>query len=249
MTRRGALLLAAMLPLGACAAPATDAAPHGPAPGPARTATEPVNGTLDLSPLRQSGMDYDPVPSPEALAARRPIVAAGRVDGWQQGPALDSYPDGPLDYRVLMRVRITTALKGVRSAASIRDGVVFIEFDQGAVIRDDALPPEQWRLEKSVADFERAIPTGTRVLVFPRERPAYEQTVHAPGDPLPPGAKIMSIPPQGLVLEDPGLVRLGSERTLVGGREPLRGGSTAAWLEPRTMDEMIERLRRAGFSE
>ncbi|MEV5591494.1 hypothetical protein AB0L05_38605 [Nonomuraea pusilla] len=60
----------------------------------------------------------------------------------------------------------------------------------------------------------------------------------------------MAIPPQGLVLEDPVLAarRSGSRTALVGGRVPLTDGG-AGWLEPRTMDELVARLKRHGVTE
>ncbi|MCC5578977.1 hypothetical protein IMZ11_25450 [Microtetraspora sp. AC03309] len=249
--RRAGFLVASVLVLGGCAtterssampsvqADTTQAKPY----------VEPSNGSLKLSALRTSEADYEIIYSPEALAEKKQIVAAGVVDGWQQGPILNSFPGGPLDYRVLMRVRITHPLKGVKGTPSLRGNIAFIEFDQGAVIRDDSVPVEQWKIERSPADFEKSIPTGTRVLLFGSERPPYEQSVYDPGDPLTDGAKIMAVGPQGLVLEDPGLVQLRAERTLVGGREPLKGGRRAAWLEPKTMDQMIDRLKKHGFSE
>ncbi|WP_433354510.1 hypothetical protein ACQP25_12935 [Microtetraspora malaysiensis] len=251
---RGMALLAAALVLTGCtsapgtakpgdAAPATSPSTGGrPAtsdlattPGRPFPSAEPTGGSLTLSAIRQGGLDYDPVPSPEALAGRMPIVAGGVVDGWQRGPTLGVLPGDPPAPYVLMRVRITHPLKGVRTTPSLHSGVVFIEFDRP--------------YEESVADFAKRIPAGVRVLVFGGERPPYEMGVRSPGAPLPDGAKVMGVHPQGLVLEDPRLVRRGAERTLVGGREPLTGGSRAAWLEPRTMDEMIDRLRRFGFSE
>ncbi len=220
--------------------------PGGPAPSgtadaaatPARPVptAEPTGGSLKLSPSRGGGADYDPMPSPEALADRSSIVAGGVVDGWQEGPTLGVLPGDPPVPFVLMRVRITHPLKGVRTTPSLRGGMMFIEFDRA--------------YEEPVSRFAKRIPAGTRVLVFGGERPPYNMGIRSPGDPLPEGAKIMGAHPQGLVLEDPGLVRRGAERTLVGGREPLTaGGSRSAWLEPRTMDEMIDRLRRHGFSE
>ncbi|WP_066939089.1 hypothetical protein [Microtetraspora fusca] len=203
-------------------------------PGRPVPSTEPTGGSLDPSLIRTYS-DYDPAPSPEALAGRTAIVAGGVVDGWQRGPTLGVLPgDPPVPY-VLMRVRITHPLKGVRTTPSLSGGMMFIEFDRAH--------------EESVADFAKRIPAGVRVLVFGEERPPYEMGVRSPGHPLPDGAKVMGVHPQGLVLEDPGLMRQGAERTLVGGREPLTGGSRAAWLEPETMDQMIDRLRRFGFSD
>ncbi|MFI6800418.1 hypothetical protein [Streptosporangium canum] len=211
---------------------------------------EPSGGSLDVSVLRGAEADYDPAPSPEALAGRRPIVAAGVVDGWQQGPVLESYRGGPLDYRVVMKVKVIDALKGVKGRESIPGDLVFIELDQGPVIRDDSLSPEKWKPAKSVKDFAKSIPAGTRVMVFPAERPAHEQKVHDAGGRLPTHARLMSVPPQGLVFEDPLLAQQKSgQSALVGGKEPLGVAGESPWLEPKTMDELIDRLRRNGFSE
>jgi hypothetical protein len=102
-------------------------------------------------------------------------------------------------------MRVTEPLKGVKGRASIPDGLVFIELSQGAVLSDPAVPANQWKPYKPVADFEKALPAGTKILAFPRERPKQEQAVIDPGVPLPAGAKLMLVPPQGLILEDPKL--------------------------------------------
>nr|WP_152992385.1 hypothetical protein [Nonomuraea pusilla] len=210
------------------------------------------NTSLGVSLLRLSMPDFPAYDSPEALAADRPIVVAGVIDGWQQGPATETYENGPLDYRVVLRVRITEPLKGVKATPSLASGVACIAFDQGPVIRDESVPPERWKPAKSVADFEKAMPAGTKVLAYPREMPPEASTgaVRVPGDPLPRDARLMVIPPQGLVLEDPVLAarRSGSRTALVGGRVPLTDGG-AGWLEPRTMDELVARLKRRGVTE
>ncbi|MGW4795313.1 hypothetical protein ACWEPC_23160 [Nonomuraea sp. NPDC004297] len=41
--------------------------------------------------------------------------------------------------------------------------------DQGAVIRDDSLPADQWQPAKGVADFEQAMPAGTKILAYPKD--------------------------------------------------------------------------------
>ncbi|MFF0572654.1 hypothetical protein [Streptosporangium saharense] len=208
-------------------------------------------GSLEVSLLRVSESDYKVYDSPEALAVERPIVVAGVIDGWQQGPAAESYPGGPLDYRVVLRVRVTHPLKGTHGRSSIVGGLVYIALDQGAVIRDDALPAEQWKPEKNITDFEKALPAGTRILAFPREVPNEATgSIRLAGQPLPKGARLMTIPPQGLVLEDPALLaqRAVGQSALVGGREPLSAGG-AAWTEPKNLDDLIARLKQHGISE
>lgn len=147
-------------------------------------------GTLNVSLLRVSESDFPAYDTPEALAADRPIVLAGVIDGWK--------PD------------------------------------------------------KSTADFEKAMPSGTRILAYPREMPneALSGPVKLPGDRLPRGARLMTVPPQGLILEDPALAKqeADGQTSLVGGREPLGAGG-GGWLEPKTMDELIARLRQHGITE
>ncbi|MEU7004533.1 hypothetical protein [Nonomuraea sp. NPDC046570] len=217
---------------------------------PAAAAAE-QKGSLDTSPLRVVESDFPAAESPEELAAKLPIVAAGVIDGWQQGPILESYPNGPLDYRVVLRVRITEPLKGVAGRSSLADGLVYIALDQGAVIRDDAVPVDQWKPENSVQDFSTAMPSGTRILVFPNEFPKNALgKVRNTGDALPGRARLMSVPPQGIVLEDPELKARasGDQTALVGGREPLNVGG-AAWLEPKNMNDLVTRLQQHGFTE
>ncbi|MER7209930.1 hypothetical protein ABT340_22965 [Streptosporangium sp. NPDC000239] len=210
----------------------------------AERAAEAPRRPLDVSVLRISEADYDPALSPEALAGQEPVVVAGVVDGWQRGPALESYEDGPLDHRVVLRIRATDVLKG-----TVPGGVVFVELDQGAVVRDDSLPAEKWKPAKSVADFATAIPAGTKAMAFLAERPPHEQRVLDAGEPLPARAHLMSAPPQGLVFEDPFLAARQPDRpALVGGKEPLDAAGRTPWLEPRNMTELIDRLKDKGFS-
>ncbi|WP_146607683.1 hypothetical protein [Spongiactinospora gelatinilytica] len=248
------LALASVLAIGGCGT--------GPEPQAARTGqgmtldevrryrSELVGGALDVSLLRIRNMDYPVMSSPEELAATQQTVAGGVVDGWQQGPATASYPGGPLEYRVVMRVRITDPLKGATGKPHMPEDTAYIEFDQGAVIRDDPKPAEEWKPEKSVSDFEASIPTGTKVVVFLRARPPYEQKIVHPGQPLPAGARIMSLPPQGLILEDSKLsARRNSDTSaLVGGLEPLEDGGPA-WLESKTVHDLVARLKSKGISD
>jgi len=244
-----ALALAAVMAISACgtADDTETSAPH------ALSYTEGSytegKGSLDISVLRTAEYDFPAYETPEALAADRPIVAAGVIDGWQQGPILDS-GTGTLDYRIVLRMRVTESLKGVKGRASIPEGLVFIELSQGAVLSDPAVPADQWKPYKSVSDFEKALPPGTRILAFPRERPEQEQPVVNPGAPLPKGAQLMLVPPQGLILEDPQLPRpqSGESTTLIGGLEPLNVGG-AAWLRYEGVQELVSHLKEQGFAE
>ncbi|TLP59525.1 hypothetical protein [Microbispora triticiradicis] len=208
-----------------------------------------TRGSVDVSVLRVGFADFYAEKSPEALARKRPIVAAGIVDGWQQGPILESYPNGPLDYRIVLRVKITEPLKGVQGRKSIANNIVYIELDQGAVMRDDNLAPKDWKPIHPVSDFERAIPTGTPVLVFPRERPPHEEKVQNLGDALPANAELMTVHPQGLLFEDPALMKRRDEdiSALVGAFEDIRQGGEA-WGEAKSMRDMMDRLKRNGIS-
>ncbi|WP_219504302.1 hypothetical protein [Nonomuraea ceibae] len=187
------------------------------------------HSSLDVS-LITSWADYPAVETPEALAAQEGTVVGGVVDDWQQGPAAATYPGGPLDYLMLMRVRVTDPVKGATAGS-----YVFAGFDQGAVVRDATRAAADWLPAKGVADYRRAIPPGTKVVLFGDPRPPLGNIVK-PGDPLPEGARIMSTPPQGVVLED---AELG---VLVGGMDRLDHGGPA-WLESATVTELVERLR------
>ncbi|SEN67836.1 hypothetical protein [Nonomuraea pusilla] len=240
-----ALALAAVTALSACSSS------HGAQVNP----TQPLayaegKGGLDISVLRTAERDFPIYETPEQLATAKPIVAAGVIDGWQQGPILDSTA-GPLDYRVVMRVRVTEPLKGVKGRQSIPDNLVFIELSQGAVLSQPNVPAKQWKPEKSVEDFEKALPVGTKVLVFPIERPVQELPMANPGAPLPANAQLMLLPPQGLILEDPQLAKQGATSgatSLVGGLEKLNVGG-AGWLKYRDIQSLVDHLKAQGFKE
>ncbi|MEU4834638.1 hypothetical protein [Streptosporangium sp. NPDC023615] len=202
---------------------------------------------LDVSILRVAESDFQAFSSPEALAKDQSIVTAGVVDGWQEGPALATYPNGPLEHRVFLRIKVTDPLKGVGEKK-----MVFVDLFRGAVVRDDFRKPEEWLPRKSLEDFEKSIPTGTRAVVFADERIPREDPVVKNGDAVPDDAVLTGPPPQGLVFEDQTRVRQKSagDQTLVGGIEPLDvAGTRSGWTEPKNMDDLISRLKSHGFSE
>ncbi|MER7498797.1 hypothetical protein AB0L05_06790 [Nonomuraea pusilla] len=247
-----ALALAAVMALPACA---PGGGTETGAKTPARTAPPRAlayvegQGSLDVSLLRAAAFDFPVYESPERLAADEPVVAAGVIDGWQRGPVLDT-GTGALDHHVVLRMRVTQPLKGVKGRASIPGGLVFIELTQGAVVSRRGVPARRWKPYWSVKDFAKALPSGTELLAFLSERPAHEFPVTDPGDPLPAGAKLMAAPPQGLVLEDPQRARQGDDgvTALVGGLERLSSGG-AAWLAHEDLESLVRHLRAQGFSE
>ncbi|MER6170302.1 hypothetical protein [Streptosporangium sp. NPDC001681] len=206
---------------------------------------------LDVSILRIAESDFQALPSPEALAKVQPIVAAGVVDGWQEGPALATYPNGPLEHRVILRIKVTQPLKGIKERKTDSDSMIFVELFRGAVIRDDSKKPEEWVPKKSMEDFEKSIPTGTKAMVFAADHIPYEGEVVKPGAAVSADAILTTPPPQGLVFEDQTLVQQKSSggQTLVGGIEPLDvAGTRSGWAEPKSMDDLIARLKGHGFS-
>jgi|GEM_PF-3448898 len=207
---------------------------------------------LDVSILRVAESDFQPLSSPEALAKVQPIVAAGVVDGWQEGPALATYPNGPLEHRVVLRIKVTHPLKGIDTEGANSNSMIYVDLFRGAVVRDDSKKPEEWLPKRSLEDFESSIPTGTKAMVFAANHLPYEGSVIKPGVTLSDEAVLTSPPPQGLVFEDQTLVQQKSSdgRALVGGIEPLDvAGTGSGWAEPKNMDDLISRLKSNGFSD
>ncbi|MFI7419436.1 hypothetical protein [Nonomuraea sp. NPDC049684] len=90
-----ALALAAMAALSACGGPSGGAPVTQAGPKQKQVLGPEAKGS-DLSLICVAEADFDLYRTPEELAADRSVVAAGTVDGWQQGPVLKSYPGGPL---------------------------------------------------------------------------------------------------------------------------------------------------------
>ncbi|MEV3978177.1 hypothetical protein [Nonomuraea sp. NPDC049758] len=157
-----ALALAAAAALSACDGPSGGATARQAGPKQAHALGSEAKGSLDVSLLRVVEADFDPYGTPEELAADRPVVAAGTIDGWQQGPVLKTYPGGPLDHRVVLRMRVKEALKGVKGRKTIPDGLVYIELSQGGVVSDPKVPVEQWKPRRSVADLKKRFRSAPR---------------------------------------------------------------------------------------
>ncbi|MEV4368533.1 hypothetical protein AB0J71_15795 [Nonomuraea sp. NPDC049637] len=181
-------------------------------------------GPLDTRVLRQTVYDYPASPTPEALAGKVEAVVTGHLTGWAAGPVVEEGIPGDRTHYVLMRARVEERLKG--AAADVAD----VAFHQGAAVDDAGTPVH------SVADFARAAPPGTRVLLFLNRARATGKVVE--GRPV-----AWSTPPQGVILhevtDDPG-------GRAVGGRDEIF--SSTGWNQPCGIDGLIARLRAHGFT-
>ncbi|MBB5963143.1 hypothetical protein [Planomonospora venezuelensis] len=243
--RLAVLLL--VLALAACGAPVTTASPvpagtgtpmatDAPvaAPAPASTgpdAPEPVSvcvpapaRQLNVRLLRQVAYDYDPLNSPEELVAEVPLVVAGTVEDFLPGRVAEEGIPGDRTHYVLMPVRVSDRFKGQAG------DVVHVQFFQGGI----------WRNETpvhSVADFRRAIPAGTRVLVFVHPHSPQGAVIKDRAG-LPAGTPVYSAHPQGVLL--------GRGLDVIGGMEEIDPRSR--WADPCGLDGIAARLRAAGFT-
>ncbi|MGW2159799.1 hypothetical protein [Nonomuraea sp. NPDC001699] len=195
----------------------------GPEPPPA-CGTSARTGPLDTRVLRQVVYDYPASPSPEALAGKVKTVVTGHVTGWVAGPVIEEGIPGDRTRYVLMRTQVGKRLKG--AAADVVD----VAFYQGAALDDAGTPVH------SVADFTRAVPAGTRVLLFMNDARPSGKVVE--GRPV-----VHSTPPQGVILhevtDDPG-------GRAVGGRDEIF--SSPGWNQPCGIDGLIARLYAHGFT-
>ncbi|MGC5010839.1 hypothetical protein ACLQ2R_08760 [Streptosporangium sp. DT93] len=216
--------------------PAVDGARRGASPFPGVSAT-PVPGCvrrparrLELTLIRMEAFDYDPLNSPEELAAKAPLVVAGITEDFMPGPVVEEGLPGDRAHHVLLPVRVTERFKG-----RISGGLVHVKFSQGAR-GSDGLPRE------SVADFRRAVPAGNRVLLFlyPQIRspdPSRAWPTIKDRARLPAGTVLYETHPQGILFEQ-GL-------KVVGGTEDVNPASR--WADPCGLAGIAERLRRAGY--
>ncbi|GAA3416072.1 hypothetical protein [Streptosporangium vulgare] len=179
---------------------------------------------LDVKLLRQVAFDYDPLNSPEELAAKMPLVVAGTVKDFVPGPVVEEGIPGDRTHYVLMPVRVTERFKG-RSA-----GLVHVKFFQGGT----------WKKQTpvhSVADFRRGIPEGTRILLFVSQDTREEWPVIKDRTVLPAGTPIYTTHPQGALL--------GRGPRVIGGMEKINPASR--WGDPCGLDGIATRLRAAGY--
>ncbi|MBB2911376.1 hypothetical protein FHS43_002641 [Streptosporangium becharense] len=174
--------------------------------------------------LIQGGFDYDPLDSPEELAAKTPLVVAGTVEDFRAGPVLEEGVPGDRTHYVLMPVRVTERFKGRHAA-----GPVHVKFFQGGV----------WKNQTpftTVADFRRAIPAGTRVLLFVSPDSSRWPVVRDRAR-LPSGTPLYEPHPQGVLL--------GTGLKVIGGQEEINPASR--WNDPCGLNGIAARLRAAGY--
>ncbi|NUO98221.1 MAG: hypothetical protein HOW71_24135 [Nonomuraea sp.] len=181
-------------------------------------------GPLGTRVLRQITYDYPAYPTPEALAARVEAVVTGRVTGFVAGPVVNEGIPGDRTHYVLMRTRVERRPKGTT------EDVVDVSFYQGAAVDDEGTP------HQSVGDFARAVPAGTRVLLFLNH--ARQSGTVVEGQ-----AVRHSTPPQGVVLHE---VTDDPHGRAVGGRDDVF--SSPGWNQPCGIDGLLARLHAHGFT-
>ncbi|MEV4746169.1 hypothetical protein AB0K21_07315 [Streptosporangium sp. NPDC049248] len=200
-----------------------------PPPSPASTDPTPESACapaptrkLNVRLLRQTAFDYDPLNSPEELAEKTPLVVAGTVEDFLPGQIVEEGIPGDRTHYLLMPVRVTERFKGPAAR------LVHVKFFQGGIWRNQTPV-------NSVADFRRAVPRGSRVMLFvyPDVR---EGTVIKDRAALPAGTPIYSAHPQGVLL--------GRGLTVIGGMEEINPASR--WADPCGLDGIATRLRAAG---
>jgi hypothetical protein len=200
-------------------APATSVTRAGGCPGGQPT------GPIDLRVLRQVDYDYQPYAKPGELAATKKaaeVVVAGRVEGFLPGMV---YHDRR-DHRVLMRVRVEDRFKG-RSAQ-----FVYVELYQGGVSAATNEPIQ------TIGDFKRAVPSGTRALLFLTKITARKDGKDRSG--LPRDTAVYAPHPQGILLQEV----IGSHSRMLSALVDLWPG----WKAQCGIDGLATRLRTHGFT-
>ncbi|MER5421917.1 hypothetical protein [Streptosporangium roseum] len=181
---------------------------------------------MNTSVLRTAQFDYDHKGSPEELVKSRDheSIVVGSVEGFEQGRDIytvegDPYPEK----RVVMHVRVDSTIK---DRGLVSDGRVYVDLDQGGLHHSG-------KPRKSLDDFRKAIPAGTRVMLFlfPDRRTAFR--IEGAGNGLPIGAVLTAPDPQGMIF--------GNGSKVVGGQEDLEGG----WRTIGSLDEVAIRVRKA----
>ncbi|MFD8532776.1 hypothetical protein ACFV0L_35735 [Streptosporangium canum] len=206
----------------------TSACGTGGSPRTSAVSTRPAGSAhrVDTSVLRTAQFDYDHKGSPEELVRSRDheSIVVGSVEGFEQGRDIytvegDPYPEK----RVVMHVRVDSTIK---DRGLVSDGRVYVDLDQGGVYHSG-------KPRRSLDDFRKAIPAGTKVMLFlsPDRRTAFR--IEGAGNGLPSGAVLTVPDPQGMIFDD------GSE--VMGGQEDLEG----EWQAIGSVDEVAIRVKKA----
>jgi hypothetical protein len=204
-------------------------------PAPVRAPASHVDGAIVRG---HAGSDYDVASSVVEVAQDAQAVIVGTVASWADGRVVR---DGD-DRRTSAAMEVVVAQSfTARGAAQ----TVFVEVQRGGVLVDDAgaaieLDDGASYDERSLADLERAVPVGTRVLVLAVEAPSDAEIAATGGggkvstswSPPRAGAALLSPLPQGLLFED-------ADGTYVSGVADQSDVEHGQWpaAQPRTLGE------------
>jgi hypothetical protein len=113
------------------------------------------SGVVDVSVLHFAASDYVAArtPAENAKADWADVIVSGTVEGFTAGRSHRIAPNSPPAHKIVLRVNVDQKLKG--AAKYTTDGKVYVELWAGS----DANP----------ARFEKAVPKGTKVVVFGSE--------------------------------------------------------------------------------
>ena len=168
---------------------------------------------IDVSILRVVEYDYPIFDSLEHLAADQPMVAAGVVEGFDDGRTVLTWnPDlgyhDTRDRSTVMKVRVDEVFKG---EGYVFDGHVYVTLPRGGEMitkaGEPARPAKAPSTVVATGAFDNAIPKGTRIALtaVPASTDAHPaETWVGVHDGYPEGATLMATPPQGIILEDGG---------------------------------------------
>jgi hypothetical protein len=202
------------------------------APAPGATEVQKV----DTSVFPSGESDHMVFESPEDLARAKGVTAifAGEVKGFAQGRVVSS--PGLEEKHVVMKVSLSETFKGPSDGG----GFAYVELPQPTCAGDVPCA--------TVADFTRAVPAGTKVLVFGEAA----SEVAPPGGELvdnnagrPAGARLIQPNPQGLLFES----ATATGTTVVGAHEEV-GNMPEAWRKNPSagIDGLRAQLRTAKIS-
>lgn len=200
------------------------------------TATTPA-GKVDTSVFRGIAYDYVVFETPEDLANSEGTtsVISAEVHGFSQGRVVSS--PGLEEERLVMKISLSETFKGPRDGG----GFAYVELPQPTCAGDVPCA--------TVADFARAIPAGTRVLVFGEtasEEATPDGQIVNNNAGRPAGARLIRPHPQGLLFES--ATETGT--TVVGAYEEVESMPEAWRKNPSAgIDGLITQLKTAKISD
>ncbi|GIH77117.1 hypothetical protein [Planobispora longispora] len=180
---------------------------------------------IDVSVLRATHFDSDHKGSPEELVKARDhaVIAVGRVEGFEQGRDIYAMENDPYpEKRIVMHVKVEESIK---NHGLVKDDRVYVDLDQGGVYHDGTP-------RTSLEDFRKAIPAGTKVMLFLFEDRRTAFRIDGERNGLPDGGRLTVPDPQGIIFE--------TGNQLLGGQEDL----DARWQRLDSIDAVAERVRK-----